>query len=54
MQVMAQDVNSGWTVGNPVDGIAPLNVADSIAGLKRAPQWASGDRASKCWPRIPR
>jgi hypothetical protein len=42
---MAQEVNSGWTAGNPVDGIAQLNVADSIAGLKRAPQWASGDRA---------
>ena len=42
---MAQEVNSGWTAGNPVAGIAKLNLADSIAGLKRAPQWAAGDRA---------
>jgi len=42
---MSQEANSGWTVGNSVDGIAKSNVIDAIDRLKRAPQWAAGDRA---------
>jgi len=42
---MAEQANSGWTAGNPVAGIANINVTDAIARLKRAPQWAAGDRA---------
>lgn len=44
---MAGATKSEWAAGNPLDGIASLNLADEIARLKRGPQWAAGDRAAE-------
>ena len=44
---MANEAKSDWTAGDPIDGIASLQVADKIARMRGDRRFTAGDRLAE-------